>query len=124
MNDNYLISSDGKYSITDNLNTYFRYCDVQKILNIIEKVNPSINGDTLVFTVENSKIASIFYENINLENGGYNTISIRLVEGNVENITMDLNNYISSILVNNNTLNISMDFANIGKVEDFNIDLK
>lgn len=112
--DEYLILENGKYHLTDRLDNYFKYCNVEKILSLLEDKLES--STETIFTITNKELAEIFDEktiNPDLEN----KIELELISGELKEIKLDLSNYESGI----NSLTIKMEFADIGKVEDFEI---
>ena len=114
MDDEYLIKSDNDiYKITDKLNNYFRYCKVEKILKILEN---RLEQTTKTYTVTNKELADVFDEKVT-EPDLENTIEIIVSNNELKGINIDLSNYRSEVT----SLTIKMDFADIGKVEDFEI---
>ena len=115
IDDQYLIKTDsGVYHIIDKLNNYFKYCDAEKILVLLEdKIKTSTNQK---HTVTNEELAKAFGEEASgpkLEN----TIELVIVDDELKEINMDLSNY----KIDLKKFTIKMEFADIGKVEDFEI---
>lgn len=117
----YLMLKDGTYHIIDTLDTYFKYCDMEKIFTLIEKETPTTNSNEMVYSISNYKLSSLFSESLKNNNNLDNTIELLLVDDNLKEVRLDLDNYISSVLGSNHILNIKMEFANIGTTEDFEI---
>ena len=119
--DNYLILEDGIYHITDKLDGYFKYCDMEKVLTLIEEETPNVEN-SYVYDISSSKIASIFEDELtDFDNEKNNKIEMTIEDNNLKTVTMDLSNYISNILKKNHKLIITMEFANVGTTEDFDI---
>lgn len=120
-NGNYLLKKDGVYHITDAIDTYFKYCDVEKIVNLIEKLNFETEGNVLHYTVNNSAISTQFSDSINNWNKDTNRIDMTVENDTLKTIKLDFTNYISAKLNSNHKLIITMDFANVGTTEDFEL---
>ena len=120
--DNYFILEGDTYHLIDKPDNNFKYCDIEKVLSIIEKMQPS-SENPLVFYVDNSKLAYKYGNAINEEHNDLNTIVINTNEDSIESVELNFSSYISSVLTGNHTLTIKMEYANVGKVEDFNIKL-
>ncbi len=122
--DNYFILEGDIYHITDKLDSYFKYCDIEKILSIVEEIEPVIEDDKLIFNVENSKLSYVFGDVISDQTSGLNNIAIKISNDTIIGADLNLSSYISSIIGGSHTLIIKMEYANVGKVEDFSIKLK
>ena len=119
---NYFIFKGDKYQLIDKLDNSFKYCDVSKILLLVEGKEPVLDGNKFKYSIKNGDIASWFgdiVKNSDLSND----IEILIENDALKQITLNLSNYISSIDGNNHSLNITMDFANIGTTEDFDIEV-
>ena len=116
----YLKSDGNLYSITDSFESYFRYCDTDKILSVVGSYNLKAN-ELNAYTISNDKIEKVFSEQLINNNNGMNNINIKTDTETIRKIDMDLSNYISSLLNESHTLNITMEFANIGTTENFDI---
>lgn len=123
MDDNYFILDGDIYHLTDKLDNNFKYCDIEKILSIIETIQP-VSNDSLIFNVDNSKLSYVFGDVIKEKKEDFNTIKINVTEDSIQSVEINFNSYISSILTGNHSLSIKMEYANVGKVEDFTIKLK
>lgn len=121
LNDNYLILENGTYRITDKLDTYFKYCDVEKITSLLETLEYVEANNKYVYNIDNVKLAHAFGDTINSNNSTLNNIELEVVDDDLKSINLNLDSYISSIMGNNHTLNIKMEFANVGTTEDFEI---
>ena len=110
----YLIKENDVYHITDKLDTYFRYCDIEKLLELIreKKATP----DTYIFTVTNEEIARTFKESIP-EPTLTNTIELIISNSELKGLKVDFSNYVKSV----KSLIIKIEYADVGKVEDFDI---
>ena len=114
---NYLLETDCIYHIVDNLNTYFKYCNVEKILSLVYDKNANSEGN---YILTNKEIADLFDESVNTLTGE-NTVKLITDGTTLNGIILDFSNYIREIDSGIQNLNIKMEFANIGKVEDFDI---
>lgn len=121
VNGNYLILENGSYHIVDNLDSYFKYCDMEKITSMLEYEEYNLVNDKYVYNIDNSLLAKVFSDNILANNNLKNKVELYMENGILKGINLNLDNYISSILGSNHTLNINMEFANIGTTEDFQI---
>lgn len=121
LSDNFLILENDIYHITENPSKFFKYCDVEKVLLLIENEISTENGNTIKYNITNSHLASSFKDNIKLNNEQTNLIIITTENNNLKSVDLELNNYISSVEGSTNTLTIHMEFANIGTTEDFEI---
>ena len=116
----YLLKGEDKYHIVDSLNGYFRYCNIEEIVDIVSELVP-VSLDNLVYEVDNSDIAFDFDDDLVNDNQQTNRIEIVKNDQTITKVYMDLSNYISSFLGSNHTLNITMEFADVGTTEDFSI---
>ena len=116
LNDNYLKLENGIYHITENPSKYFKYCDVEKILNLIENDSTDVNH-----LISNTKLSSTFNDKLKVDNNQNNEIKLTITNNTLKSIDFNLNNYITSITNEEMTLNIHMEFADIGTTEDFEI---
>ena len=120
---NYLMYNGNVYYLVDKLDTYFRYCDVEKILDLVDNSIPTSNGNIVNYRINNKEIAEIFNEKITIDNETSNIFTLNIENDVLKSVKLDLTNYISSLLGTTHTLTINMDFANIGTTEDFDIKL-
>lgn len=119
---NYLILKDGIYHITDKLDSYFKYCDAEKILEIVDTYHNEGSEEENKYNVNTMDIASKFNDSLtNYCGANTNLISLKIENDNLKEVNMNLDNYISCIEGNNHSLNIKMEFASIGTTEDFEI---
>ena len=116
-----MVLENGIYHITDTLNTYFRYCNIDKILNVLEKSEYVEANNKYIYNLTNINVFKMLSDNIKNDNKGLNTIELEFDTENLKAINMNLDNYISSVLDGNHTLSIKMEFANVGTTEDFEI---
>ncbi len=121
LNENYLIFEEGVYHITDTLDTYFRYCNIDKILSVLEKSEYVEAGNKYIYNLSNTSVFNMLLDNIQNDNKGLNTIELEFDTENLKGINMNLDNYISSVLDSSHSLNILIEFANVGTTEDFEI---
>ena len=121
LNDNYLILQNGSYHITENPSKFFKYCDVEKFLLLVENEISTENQNNIKYNITNSKIASYFKDNISINNELTNLITFTMENNILKGVDLNLNNYISSIEGSNSTLTIHMEFVDIGTTEDFEI---
>ena len=118
---NYLVLENGIYHITDTLDTYFRYCNVDRIISVLEKSEYVEANNKYIYNLSNTAVFNMLLDNIKNDNKGLNTIELEFDTENLKAINMNLDNYISSVLDGNHTLSIKMEFANVGTTEDFEI---
>lgn len=123
LNDNYLLLENGTYHVTDKLNTYFKYCDIEKIISLTSNEESVLSENKYTYNISNTKLADIFGDSIIVNNNNLNQIEIVLDSNNLKTINMNFSNYITSVLDSNHSLIINMEFANVGTTEDFNIKL-
>jgi len=122
LDDNYLVLEDGTYILTDTLDTYFKYCDIEKILELIENVVPEESDNYLKYNLSSSDIANVMSDTLtSVDDNKNNSINIVLENGSLRTILLNFDSYISNVLGESHTLNIRMDYADIGTVEDFEI---
>ena len=121
LNGNCLILENGTYHLTDSLNTYFRYCGIEKIISLLEDQEYVEEGNKYIFSFETIKLFSVFGDTLKSGNNGLNRIELEFNESGIRGINLNLDNYISGVLGEAHTLNIKMEFANIGTTEDFAI---
>lgn len=124
LNDTYLIFEDDGYKVTNKFNNYFKYCDREKIIELVDNLDSiSKLNNSISYTVSNVALAKIFNENLVDNNKQFNTIVLTYENELLVDIELGLSNYISSVLGENHNLVIKMSFADINMVEDFNIDI-
>ena len=116
LNDNYLKLENGIYNITQKPSEYFKYCDVEKILNLIENEQSDTN-----YLISNTKLSSVFNDKLKVDNNQNNEIKLTITDNVLKSIDFNLNNYITSVTSEAKTLTIHMEFADIGTTEDFEI---
>lgn len=121
LGDNYLILENDIYHITENPSNFFKYCDAEKVLTMIENITPIKNNNTMSYSISNSSLLHSFNDKITLDNNQTNTIILTLSNDSLESINLDLSNYISSVEGNSSTLIIKMEFVNVGTTKDFEI---
>lgn len=121
LNDNYLILENGVYHITENPSKYFKYCDVEKILMLVENEISTENNGLVKYSVSNQKLASNYNDSLTIDNEQTNSVQLHIIENNLKSIDLDLSNYLSSINNENATLTIHMEFVDVGKTDDFEI---
>lgn len=103
---------DNKYHITNYLNNYFKYLDMNKLLSITDS---SIE-------IDNQSLSNLFNDRLVNDNHLLNSISMSINDV-VTTCNLDFTNYISSVLGENHSFIVKMEFSNIGKVNDFNIEI-
>lgn len=121
LNDNYLILEDGVYHITENPSKFFKYCDIEKILNLVENEIPTQNEERIKYTVSNQSLSSIYRDVLSLDNGQSNMIQLSLSDNILKGLDLDFSNYFTSIEGIAVSFLIHMEFADIGTTEDFEI---
>ena len=121
LNDNYLILDGGIYHLVDKLDTYFKYCDISKILDLVDNSIATKSGNIKKYYVSNYDLSSQFNDKIQSYNDGNNEIEIITDNNTLKKIDINFSNYISSVLGSNHNLIINMEFANIGTTENFSI---
>lgn len=124
INGNYLILQDGSYHITSKLDTYFKYCDINKLINLTQDELSYENGNTVKYNIKNSILAKAFNDTlINLGNTSVNSIQFVITDNVLKSAYLDLSNYISAVLDGSHSLIINMEFVDVGTTEDFNINV-
>lgn len=121
LSDNYLVLEDGIYKLTENPSQFFKYCDVDKILTLVENEKSIENENRIEYNVTNKSIANSYKDKIIIDNELFNSIVLNMSDGNLKSIDLDLTNYISSISDVSLTLIIHMEFLDVGTTEDFQI---
>lgn len=122
INDNFLeLDSNGIYHIADSIDSYFKYCDTEKIVEVIADLLPQKFTQNISYNITSQKIADAFDETIPYDDGNVNIIEVVVSNGNIKGFKLDLSNYISIGNTTKSTLKIEMELADIGKVEDFKI---
>lgn len=124
LNDNYLIlQDDGNYHISESPSKFFKYCDVDRIIALIENQIPTENGSTIKYSVSNKDLKSIYKDEISIDNEQSNLIQMHTVDGVLKGMDIDFSNYYSSIQGTTVTLTIHMEFADVGTTEDFELNI-
>lgn len=121
LNDNYLILENGTYHITENPSKLFKYCDVEKILKLVENEIPTENEGIIKYSISNRNLSSTYKDSLLLDNELNNMIQLSLVGDDLKSISIDLSNYLTSMNGNEESLTIYMEFADIGTTSDFEI---
>lgn len=121
LGDNYLILDNGIYRITESPSSFFKYCDIEKILLLIENEIPTENGNIVKYSLSNSDLALSFKDVITVDNEISNLVTLMIENNSLKSIDLDFSNYISSVLGSIDTLNIHMEFVDVGTTEDFEI---
>lgn len=121
INDNYLILENGIYHITENPSKFFKYCDIEKILSLVENEIPTQNEERIKYTVSNQNLSSIYRDVLLLDNEQSNMIQLSLSDNMLKGLDLDFSNYFTSIEGIAVSFLIHMEFADIGTTEDFEI---
>ena len=121
LNGNYLVLENGVYHITDSLNNSFKYCDTEKITTMLEDEEYVEDNSIYIFNISNAKLSYTFGDALIANNNQLNKIELELDNDILKGITLNLDNFISSVTGSSHTLNIKMEFANVGTTEDFEI---
>ncbi len=121
LDDYYLVFENGTYHITDHPSQFFKYCDVEKILLMIENEIPIENSETVKYNVSNLNLSSIFQDVLLIDDNQNNLIQLSFFDNNLKGIDLDFSHYISSIDGKTENFTIHMEFADIGTTEDFEI---
>lgn len=121
LSDNYLILENGIYKITENPSVLFKYCDVEKILLLVENEISTENENTIKYSISNSKLASSYNDKLLVNNEQTNSIMFTMVNNNLKSVDLDLSNYITSKEGETKSLTIHMEFVDVGTTEDFDI---
>lgn len=123
LDDNYLILENDIYHITNNPNTFFKYCDISEILSLVDDEIPTENNGVIKYQVPNNKLAISFKDKLAINNELNNSIILTTIDHQLKTADLDLTNYISSVTGTTNTLTIHMEFVDVGSTEDFNIQI-
>lgn len=121
LNDNYLISENGIYHITNSPSSIFKYCDISIILSMVDNEIPTVNNDTTKYQVTNQSLAINYKDKLINDNELKNSINLLMASNVLKSADMDLSNYISAVEGKDSTLTIHMDFVDIGTTDDFDI---
>lgn len=123
LNDNYLILENNSYHITNSPSNFFKYCDINKILAVVDREIPTENNGIIKYQVSNKNLASEYSDKLKNDNEQNNSIILTIVNDNLKSTDLVLDNYISSVMGENYTLSIHMDFVDIGATQDFTINI-
>lgn len=118
---NFLILENDSYSITETPSSYFKYCDVEEILLLVEDAIVVESGNTYSYKIPNSEMLKVFGDLLVSDNRQDNKIVLTVVDNNLKSIDLDFSNYIYSITGVDATLQIKLEFANVGTTPDFQI---
>lgn len=121
LSENFLIMENDTYHITESPSRFFKYCDVEKLLLIVENEISIESGNTVKYNVSNQLLSKSYKDNLTLDNQLDNMIQLTKSDNTLKSIDIDFSNYISSIDNTNSTLTIHMEFVDIGTTEDFEI---
>lgn len=121
LNDNFLVMENNIYHIAEKPSHLFKYCDVEKLLMVVENEISMESNNIIKYNVSNKKISMFYKDNIIEDNNLDNTIQLTKENDIVKIVDIDFSNYISSINNETSTLNIHMEFVDIGTTEDFEI---
>lgn len=124
LSDNYLLKENGEYHICDSPNNNLIYTNMDKIENLVQISNYTINGNSYIYSVSISEILKEFNRdsNINIPNDVYDTIILNVENDTLKSVELNLNNYYVN-MYGTGTLNIKMEFNNIGSTEDFDVSI-
>lgn len=121
LSDNYLILENDTYHITETPSKYFKYCDVEEILLLIENEISTENNGNIKYSISNQSISDSFKDTLVVDNEQSNSIQLYLSENVLKSIDLDFSNYLSSVEGGSVTFTIHMEFADVGTTEDFEI---
>lgn len=121
LSDNYLVLENGAYHITESPSRFFKYCDVDKILALVENEIPTENNGMIKYTVSNQDLESAYKDEISIDNEQLNSVQLYTSGELLKGIDLDFSNYFSSVQGTTVTLTIHMEFADIGTTEDFEL---
>lgn len=121
LSSNYLILENGIYRITENPSKYFKYCDIEKILLLVEDEIPTENNGTVKYSISNKNLADSFNDTLVIDNEQVNAIQLHSSENVLKSVDLDLSNYLLALDGVAANLTIHMEFADIGTTEDFEI---
>ncbi len=124
LNGNYFILENGVYHLSEKPNRFLKYCDTDIIFQLIENQIPAETETGLKYTVTNSEIGSFFAEELSIDNGLTNIVSMTFANQVLKTIDLDFSNYYSSVQGSNLSLIIHMEFVDIGTTENFEIPLE
>lgn len=121
LSDNYLVLENGIYKLTENPSQFFKYCDVDKILSLVENEISIESENSTKYSISNKDLASSYKDTIVIDNEQNNTVILNMNNDNLKSIDLDFSNYISSISNAQANLIIHMEFLDVGTTEDFQI---
>ena len=76
LSSNYLVLENGIYRITENPSKYFKYCDIEKILLLVENEIPTENNGTVKYSISNKNLADSFNDTLVIDNEQVNSIQL------------------------------------------------
>lgn len=123
LSDNYLILENGIYHITENPSKFFKYCDMEKILLLVEDEIPTENVEGIKYLVSNQSLGSTYKDILSVDNEQNNSIQLYISDNTLKGADLDFSNYLSSIEGTSVSLTIHIEFADIGTTEDFEINV-
>jgi len=121
LSDNYLVFENGIYHITQNPSKFFKYCDVEKLILLVENEIPTENNNLIKYNVSNVSLVNTYKDSLTKDNELTNLVSFTTNNNVLKSVDLDLSNYISSVEGFSSTLIIHMEFVDIGTTEDFDI---
>lgn len=121
LNDNYLVLENGTYHLTENPSKFLKYCDIEKILNLVETEAKVEKENTILYTISNKDLSFTYKDKLLLDNEKDNTVKFSLSNNVLKRVDLDLSNYLTSIENKELSLTVTMEFADIGTTADFEI---
>ena len=92
------------------------------ILAITSKIKPTINNNTYKYIISNNDIELVMKDEILEDNNLDNTILIEKKGNTIKKISLDYDNYLTSLEGIDSSFNVVLEYSDIGTTEDFNID--
>lgn len=119
----YFIWENDTYHMIDTPNLYFKYCNLDKVLELVNNAIPTENGNIIKYTIDNQTLANIFQEDIqNVE--GRNTIQIWKDKEQIKTITLNFTNYFSARNQVETTWTAELSYTDIGLTEDLDFSIR
>lgn len=121
LSDNYLILENEIYHLTESPSRFFKYCDIEKILLLVENEISTTNENSVKYNLSNTSLAFSYKDTITINNEKTNLATLTIINDVLKSVDLDFSNYITAIDGKESVLTIHMEFVDIGTTEDFEI---
>ena len=119
LNNEYFKQENGIYQQSSSPSRHFKYCDVNKILTLIQNKTSIENN----YQLSNKEMITTYDDMISIDNEQLNTITLNKENNTIKSIDLDYSNYISSLEGTNLTLIIHIELSDINNTNDFEINI-